>query len=120
MSMTRITFVYAGFLCILGVGAYLLTRTSLTALIPAYFSVPFFILGGLATLGEKWRKHTMHVAALLAVIMILMLASMLVRRGLAFNVAGVSQLTMLLGTMAYLAASVNSFISARKRRLAEK
>lgn len=118
MSMTRITFIYAAFLFLLGIVAYLLTMTSLTAMIPTFFSIPFFILGGLATLGEKWRKHTMHVAALLALIIILMLASMVARRGIALNVASISQLTMLLGTMGYLAASINSFISARKRRLA--
>lgn len=114
--MIRITFIYAVALLLLGAGAYLLTQTSLTAFIPSFFSIPFFLIGWVATFGENWRKHAMHFAAALALIIILMLSGMLVNRGIALNVAGISQLVMLLLTMGYLAFSINSFITARRNR----
>ena len=57
-------------LVILGIGSYLGTgRASVTALIPAFFGLPFVIIGGIALRGgERVRMHAMHVAAVLALL----------------------------------------------------
>jgi len=115
--MVRLTFVYAGFLFVLGAGLYLLTRTSWTALFPAFFSAPFFLLAGLSLLGEKWRMHCMHLAAAVALFVIGALGVMLVKNGIQFNRAGFSQSTMFIATIVYLGASIRSFIMARRSRL---
>ena len=115
--MVRLTFVYAGFLFALGAGAYLMTRTSVTALIPAFFSAPFFLLAGLSLLGEKWRMHCMHISAAFALFVIGALGMMFLQRGIQFNLASMSQLAMFLATIVYLGASIRSFIMARRNRL---
>jgi hypothetical protein len=68
MSMTRITWVLAIVLVVLGVGLWLGTgRESATALIPAFLGVLLGVAAALAA-REPLRKHAMHAAVLLAVI----------------------------------------------------
>lgn len=64
--MPRITVVFGLILIVLGLGLWLGTgRTHTTALIPSFFGIAF-VLCGLWARSDKWRKHAMHVAAVLA------------------------------------------------------
>ena len=110
-------------LTLLGIVGYAASgAASLTALIPAAFGIALTILGMLAR-NERLRKHTMHAAALLAVI------------GFAATVSGFVKLLTLVGggtverpsavaaqsIMAVLCAvfvvmAVRSFILARRAR----
>ena len=60
---------YVGLLLIvIGIGSYALTgRTSVTALIPAFFGVVFVILAYVAR-NEAARRHAMHAAVALALV----------------------------------------------------
>jgi hypothetical protein len=60
---------YVGLLLmIIGIGSYVLTgRTSVTALIPAFFGIVFVLLAYVAR-NEAARKHAMHVAVALALV----------------------------------------------------
>jgi len=60
---------YVGLLLmIIGIGSYVLTgRTSVTALIPAFFGIVFVVLAYVAR-NEAARKHAMHVAVALALV----------------------------------------------------
>lgn len=133
--MPLITLGYAVSMVVLGVGMYGVaasgmiegTKASVTALIPAFASVPFFLFGLLSMAKDSLRKHLMHAAAALA----LLLAAM----GLFMAVGGlvkagfdVSQLqrplatvgTALMGLLSttFVVLCVKSFIAARKARLA--
>ncbi|PLX26403.1 MAG: hypothetical protein C0600_10915 [Ignavibacteria bacterium] len=107
-----------------GLGYALSGGESVTALIPAFFGIPIFILGLLAR-KESLYKHMMHVITVLAVI------------GFAGSVRGVSSLMQLLGgeqvarplatvmqsvmallTLAFVILAVKSFIDARRQRAA--
>lgn len=115
--MVRITFAYAAVLIILGLGGYILSNmASWTALIPAIVGVIFVILGGIATMGEKARKHSMHAAVIIALLAMLGPAMRLAREGYEFTAAKTSMLLMVILTAAYIAASINSFVEARRRR----
>lgn len=66
--MPQFTIFIASVLIALGVGGYFGTgRTSVTALIPAFFGLPMLVAGLLA-LKPALRKHCMHVAAALALL----------------------------------------------------
>jgi len=116
--MARASMIIGALLVALGMGAYYGTsRASVTALIPAAFGVPILLLGILA-LGQRFRKHAMHGAALLAVV------------GFLVTISGlVDLLTMVLAQPALLAKSamailcgihaglaLKSFVDARRRK----
>jgi len=71
--MARLTLAYAAILIVLGLVAYFVLQPagdrSATALIPAFFGIVFALLGGLA-LNARFRKHAMHGAAILALLVI--------------------------------------------------
>ena len=63
--MAKTAIIFGIILTLLGLIAYFgISSESITALIPAFFGVPVIILGWLA-LNEKYRKHSMHIAAAL-------------------------------------------------------
>lgn len=69
--MPTITIILGVILTGLGLWGYLgLGSGSWTALIPAFFGVPFIILG-LVGLNERYLKHAMHGAAALALLALL-------------------------------------------------
>ena len=121
--MPRITLTFGLVLIGLGVGLWLGTgRESPTALIPAFFGLAF-VLCGLWARAEKWRKHAMHVAAILA-----LLGMGGTAKGL---IGGVKHLTgtaaerpaavlgqgaMFLLCLVYFILCVRSFVQARKAR----
>ena len=68
IPMPRLTIIFGPLLILLGAGGYFGTgQTSVTALIPAFFGVPFLLLG-LVALKDGLRKHAMHAASLLALL----------------------------------------------------
>ena len=108
-------------LMILGVGSYWLTgRTSLTALIPAFFGVALVALAWVAR-NEALRKHAMHVAvavALIGVLGVLARAIPAVMDGQLTRPAVLAQIATALVLGYYVLMGVQSFIAARRARKA--
>jgi hypothetical protein len=107
-------------LIVFGVASYVTTgRTSVTAMIPAFFGA-VLVICALVARNEAARKHAMHVAV--AVGLIGAVASL--ARGVPAAISGgagrpavVSQLAMGVLLLVYVALGVQSFIAARKARL---
>lgn len=103
----------------LGVVSYTLTgRTSLTAMIPAFFGAAFVICAMVAR-KEAARKHAMHAAVALGLIGALAALG----RGIPAAITGdvtrpavMAQLAMGVLLVIYVALGVQSFIAARKAR----
>jgi hypothetical protein len=104
----------------LGIGSYLGTgRTSVTALIPAFFGAAFVICAIIAR-RESARKHAMHAAVaigLLGAIAALARAIPAAMNGQAGRPAVLAQLAMGALLVVYVALGVQSFIAARRSRL---
>ena len=104
----------------LGVVSYTLTgRTSLTAMIPAFFGAAFLVCAMVART-ESRRKHAMHAAV--AVGLIGALAAL--GRGVPAAITGdptrpavLAQLAMGVLLVIYVALGVQSFLAARKARM---
>ena len=119
--MPNTTRLFGIILILLGVASYVLTdRTSVTALIPAFFGAVLLVCALIARANEGARKHAMHAAV--AVGLIGALASL--ARGVPAALAGdaarpavMSQLAMGVLLLIYVAMGVQSFIAARKARL---
>ena len=117
--MPQLTIALAILLVLLGAGGYFGTgRTSVTALIPAFFGVPF-LLSGLVALKDGLRMHAMHAASLLALLgvagALFRPAKALAAGALEFNTAVASQLTMAVLCAVFLALCIKSFVDARHR-----
>jgi hypothetical protein len=108
-------------LIVLGIASYTLTdRTSVTALIPAFFGAAFLICAMVAR-KEAARKHAMHAAVALGLIgAIAALARGLpgALNGNAGKPAVMAQLAMGILLLVYVALGVQSFIAARRARAA--
>ena len=106
-------------LIVLGIASYVMTgRTSVTALIPAFFGSVFVVLA-LVARKENARKHAMHAAvavALVGAIASLIRAIPAVAGGSIARPAVVAQLAMAALLLVYVALGVQSFIAARKAR----
>ncbi len=107
-------------LIVLGVASYTVTgRTSVTAMIPAFFGAVLVICALIAR-NEAMRKHAMHAAV--AVGLIGALAALgrgvpaMIAEG-ANRPAVISQVAMGVLLLVYVALGVQSFIAARKARL---
>lgn len=118
--MARASMIIGALLIALGTGAYFGTsRSSLTALIPAAFGLPMLLLGILA-IGQRWRRHAMHAAAVLALIGFLVTISGLI--DLLYLVLAQpalltkSAMAILCGIHAGL--SLKSFVDARRSKAA--
>jgi predicted MFS family arabinose efflux permease len=104
----------------LGIASYVMTgRTSLTAMIPAFFGAALVICA-LVARQESARKHAMHAAVAIGLIGALAALG----RGLPAALGGdaarpavMSQLAMGVVLLIYVALGVQSFIAARKARL---
>ena len=118
--MPATTRLFGLLLIVLGIASYTLTgRSSVTALIPAFFGAVLVICALLAR-KETARKHAMHAAV--AVGLIGAIAAL--ARGVPAALAGdatrpavMSQLVMGVLLLVYVALGVQSFIAARKARL---
>jgi hypothetical protein len=118
--MTGTTRTFGLLLIALGVISYLGTgRTSMTALIPAYFGAAFLVCSIIAR-QESARKHAMHAAVaigLLGAIAALARALPAAMNGQAGRPAVLAQLAMGALLVIYVALGVQSFIAARRARL---
>jgi uncharacterized membrane protein len=105
----------------LGVASYILTgRTSVTALIPAFFGIIFVLLALIAR-NDAARKHAMHAAVALALLGLVGTLGRVVPalgRGELSRPAVLAQLAMSVLLGIYIALGVKSFKEARRARLA--
>ena len=119
--MPLVTLTFSVMLILLGVGTWLAAgQTSATALIPSFFGVALGFAGLLA-LKDRWRRHAMHLAALIALVGT---AGSLSRAIPALSdgpmrIATMSQLAMGFGLIVFVFFCVLSFISARKSSSSE-
>ena len=118
-DMPGTTRLYGLILIVLGIASYVGTgRTSVTALIPAFFGAVLLVCSIVARTSEAARKHAMHAAV--AVGLIGGLAAL--ARGIMGALAGkngpavYAQLAMGLLLLIYVALGVQSFIAARRAR----
>jgi preprotein translocase subunit Sss1 len=118
-----LTTVIAGILLILvGFVGYLATgRTSVTAMIPAFFGGPLLILG-IVALKDQLRKHAMHVAVVLSLLgfvgAVVGLIMNLSSRG--SGTSSLFQILMAIVCAVFVVLCVRSFIQARRSRLTEE
>ena len=108
-------------LALLGLLSYFGTgRTSVTALIPAFFGAVFIVLSMIAR-NEAARKHAMHAAVALALLGAIGTLGRLVPALLAgkMGAAVLAQLAMTVLLAGYVALGVRSFKEARRARLAQ-
>ena len=115
-SLTRIV----GFLLILlGIAGYVGTgMVSMTALIPALVGAVFLVLA-LAARRPQARKHVMHAALALALVLILGVAPRImgaVNAGEVSRPAVLAQIAMAVILLVYVLLGVKSFIDARRAR----
>jgi hypothetical protein len=120
--MAPIAIVFGLILIALGVGGYLATMTSFTALIPAVLGLILLGLGMLAR-QEKMRMHAMHGAALIGLIGLLGGAAMVIRALLSDSairpVSFGMNIAMAVVCAVFVGLCVKSFIDARRRRRGE-
>jgi hypothetical protein len=106
-------------LILIGIGSYLLTgRTSVTALIPAFFGIVFVALAYLAR-NEAARKHAMHAAVALALVGTLASLARAIpaaANGQLTRPAVLAQIITALIMGIYVVLGVQSFIAARRAR----
>jgi uncharacterized membrane protein len=123
--MGKITILFGGLLILLGAGVYAGLAAiegetpSKTALIPAFFGLPIALLGVLA-LNQGYRKHAMHVVAVLALLgLIAPLSRLAMQVARGADVALLPMASMILMALlsgGLLVLCVKSFVDARRRR----
>ncbi|MCC7125220.1 MAG: hypothetical protein IT178_10260 [Acidobacteria bacterium] len=111
---------YVGLLLMLiGIGSYVLTgRTSVTALIPAFFGAVFVLLA-YAARNESTRRHVMHAAVaigLIGALATLGRAIPAVADGQIGRPAVMAQVATAVVLLFYVYLGVQSFIAARRAR----
>jgi hypothetical protein len=119
MSMPSVTRVVGFLLVLLGVVSYVGTgAASVTALIPAMVGALFLILAFVARSPEA-RRHVMHAAVALALILVLGVLPRIVG---AVNAGGIqrpavlAQIAMVTILIVYVLLGVKSFVDARRAR----
>jgi hypothetical protein len=121
--MPTITIVYGLLLTLLGLGGYFGSGgASITAMIPAFFGLPLLSLGFLART-ERFLKHAMHGAAMLALLGLLgsargtlKLPTLLAGGQLERPQAVIAQSVMAILSLIFLVLCIRSFIQARRAR----
>lgn len=121
--MSRVAMLFGVIFIILGLVAYFgISSESITALIPAFLGLPMLILGYIAQ-NEKYLKHAMHGAAVLALLgfggtvgglikFFRMIGGEQFERGSAITVQAIMALLCLI----FLVFAVRSFIDARRNK----
>ena len=116
--------IYGLILIVLGLWGYFGSgQQSVTALIPAFFGLPVFIVSLVAQLKPSLLKHMMHVAAMLGLLGFLGAArglggavTMLTGGTVERPTAVISQSVMAVASAIFVALCVRSFIEARRAR----
>jgi uncharacterized membrane protein len=126
--MPKITMVFGLLLCGLPVLTMILTGglpSSITAYIPMFVGVPLLILGMVAAVSEGARKHAMHAAAALGLLGGLAALgrgvpkAIEIVQGKEVDLLATSMVwAMILICITFVFVCVESFISARRARLA--
>lgn len=118
--MPSTTRMFGLLLIVLGIASWVTTgRTSVTALIPAFFGA-IMVACALVARTESMRRHAMHAAvavALIGALASLARAIPAVMDGGASRPAVISQIAMAVLLLVYVYLGVQSFIAARKARL---
>ncbi len=119
MSMPSLTRLVGFVLVLLGVVGYVATgMVSMTALIPAFAGAVFLVLALVARRPQA-RRHAMHAALALAVLLVLGVAPRIIGAASAGQVsrpAVLAQIAMALILVAYVLLGVKSFVDARRAR----
>lgn len=119
MSMPSVTRVVGFLLILLGVVGYVGTgAASITALIPAMVGAIFLILALVARRAQA-RKHVMHAAVALALLLVVGVVPRIiaaVNAGEANRPAVLAQMAMAAILLVYVLLGVKSFVDARRAR----
>ncbi|MFZ5979371.1 MAG: hypothetical protein ACOYVF_01960 [Candidatus Zixiibacteriota bacterium] len=121
MNLPKMTLIYAVLLVLLGVGGYLgFGRSSVTALIPAFFGLLVLIAGVLGQ-REKFRRRAMHAVSALSLIGFLATVSGLLKlpalisgKELIRPAATVSQAIMAVLSFVFFLLCLKSFLDVRR------
>jgi hypothetical protein len=117
--MPATTRLFGLILIVLGVASYVLTgRSSITAMIPAFFGAVLVICALIAR-NEGARKHAMHAAVAVGMVGLLGALARGVPAALdgqAARPAVLAQLAMAVLLLVYVAMGVRSFVEARRAR----
>ena len=125
--MPGITIIIGVMLILIGIGGYgygaSTGNASPTALIPSVIGLIIVVLGGIAT-NERWRKHAMHAALLIAllgfigtVMGIPKTISLLQGAEIERPAAALAQTLTAVLCLVLLAFGINSFVQARRQRI---
>jgi uncharacterized membrane protein len=121
--MARLSIILGIILILLGLISYFgISSESITALIPTFIGIPMLVLGFLA-LNEKYKKYSMHIAAVLMLIgfggtvsglikFFRMIGGEVFERPSAITV----QAIMAVLCLAFLILAIKSFIDARRKK----
>jgi uncharacterized membrane protein len=121
--MAKLSITFGIVLILLGLISYFgISSESITALIPAFLGIPLLVLGWIG-LSEKYRKHSMHGAAVLMLIGFGGTVSGLIKF---FRMVGgetferpsaiTIQAIMAVLCLIFLVLAVKSFIDARRKK----
>ena len=93
-------------------------KTSITALIPAFFGIVLAALGFASQAKEGLRKHLMHAAVVVALLGFIATAGRLLSRmsELTASPAVISQALMAIVCLAFVVLGIRSFAAARRNR----
>ena len=119
MSVPKISKIAGGILTAWGVVAYLLTMTSITAMIPAFMGAPILLMGFLAEKNPEKRKLFMHISVTFGLLAALGGLRILTMLGGPYDLAFASHAVLLLVGGVYTFICVKSFIWIRKQQDAE-
>ncbi|RUA03602.1 MAG: hypothetical protein DSY88_05185 [Candidatus Poseidoniales archaeon] len=119
MSVPKISKIAGGILTAWGVVAYLLTMTSITAMIPAFMGAPILLMGFLAEKNPEKRKLFMHISVTFGLLAALGGLRILTMLNDPYDLAFASHAVLLLVGGVYTFICVKSFIHVRKQQDAE-
>jgi len=121
--MAKFSIVFGIILIILGLVSYFgISSESITALIPTFLGIPVLILGWVA-MNEKYKKHSMHGAAVLVLLgfggtvgglikFFRMIGGEVFERPSAITIQAIMALLCLI----FLIFAIKSFIDARRKK----
>lgn len=119
--MTKLTFAVGSALILTGLVTLALTRTSVTALIPAFVGIPI-LLCAIAATRPKLHKIAVHIALVIALIGLFGSLMNTTKLGAVFAgtaerpAAIIESAIMTVLTLIYLVFGIRSFIAARRGR----